>query len=192
MVNSGENMVPEMLILVNEQDQEIGEDEKLCVHQTGKLHRAFSIFIFRLKNNQQELLLQQRNKNKYHCGGLWTNTCCGHPRAGEDLMPAAMRRLREEMCFQTMLVPIDSFHYFANCNNGLIEHELDHVLAGVYEKELTKVNAEEVQDFRWIGLAELEQELAAKSETFTPWFATAFVVIKKWLINDNLKRLTVS
>lgn len=185
-------MTPEMLILVNEQDQAIGAGEKLAVHQAGKLHRAFSIFVFRLKNNQRELLLQQRNKNKYHCGGLWTNTCCGHPRVGEDILSASMRRLREEMCFQTVLVPIDSFQYFADCDNGLIEHELDHVLAGVYEKEITEVNTAEVQAFRWLGLAELEQELVIKPETFTPWFAKAFVVIKQWLINANIERLTVS
>ncbi len=169
----------EQLILVDDQDQEIGLEEKLRVHQTGKLHRAFSIFIFRMKNNQQELLLQQRNKAKYHCGNLWTNTCCGHPRPGEDIITAGERRLYEEMCFKTELFHIDTFYYFANCNNDLIEHELDHVLIGFYNQDLVQVNSQEVQNFRWISLDEVEQELVEYPETFTPWFDKALAVVKK-------------
>ena len=167
----------EMLILVNEQDQEVGVEEKLIVHQTGKLHRAFSIFIFRQYNGRQELLLQQRNVVKYHCGGLWSNTCCGHPRVGENIIAAGQRRLQEEMGFTTKLFHLDSFNYYADCNNGLVEHELDHVLVGCYQNELAAVNAQEAQDFRWVALVELEQELAAKPEVFTPWFAKALAVV---------------
>ena len=169
----------ETLVLVDEHDNEVGQAEKLSVHQYGELHRAFSIFIFRMNGEKQELLLQQRNSNKYHCGNLWTNTCCGHPRVGESVIAAAERRLYEEMLFHAKLIRIDSFYYYAACDNGLIEHELDHVLIGNYQDDIAQVNAQEVQDFRWITIEEVEQELMQFPERFTPWFAKALALIKK-------------
>lgn len=168
----------EMLVLVDEQDNEIGLAEKLSVHQNGQLHRAFSIFIFRDNGQRQEMLLQQRSSNKYHCGGLWTNTCCGHPRVGESIIVAAERRLYEEMLLHAKLISLGTFYYWATCNNGLIEHELDHVLIGKYHGEIDKVNAQEVQDFRWLTIESVEKELKQFPESFTPWFAKALKLVK--------------
>src|ERR1043165_5827412 len=117
----------EQVILVNEIDDEMGVMEKMEAHQKAILHRAFSIFIF---NNKNEMLLQQRALNKYHSGGLWTNTCCSHPRPGEDTAAAASRRLKEEMGIETSIAPAFSFIYQADFDNGLVEYEYDHVFIG--------------------------------------------------------------
>ena len=117
----------EEVILVDEHDREIGSGEKLQIHQEGKLHRAFSVLVF---NWKQELLLQKRKETKYHSGGLWTNTCCSHPRPGELTLEAAQRRLHEEMGLTCPLREVGNFIYRAEFENGLIEHEYDHVLAG--------------------------------------------------------------
>src|SRR5690348_5807899 len=119
----------EQVVLVNEEDQEVGTMEKMEAHRRGVLHRAFSVFIF---NKQGEMLLQQRAQEKYHSGGLWTNACCSHPRPGEEVSEGAGRRLVEELGFETELQPVFNFVYKANFENGLIEHEFDHVYFGTY------------------------------------------------------------
>ncbi|MCK4592058.1 isopentenyl-diphosphate Delta-isomerase [Candidatus Parcubacteria bacterium] len=159
----------EEIILVDKNDQEIGSGEKMKVHQNGKLHRAFSIFVFNSKN---EMLLQERAKTKYHCGGLWTNTCCSHPRRGELLEEATHRRLQEEMGFDCELKKIGSFIYKAEFDNGLTEHEYDHVFTGKFDGE-PKLNLEEADDYKWIGMEKLKKEIKKNPESFTAWFKIA-------------------
>ena len=179
----------EVLILVDAEDREIGTEEKLKTHQLGKLHRAFSVFIFRKNNSGDvEMLLQQRATHKYHCGGLWSNTCCSHPRVGEDIIAAGNRRLKEEMLIATQLYHVGSFCYKVECANGLIENELDHVLIGVYSEDIATVNADEVQAFRWVTLDALEHELQTAAQKFTPWFSRVWNMVGKEKINDLFVR----
>jgi isopentenyl-diphosphate delta-isomerase len=154
------------IILVNEHDEEIGTSEKLEVHQKALLHRAFSVLIF---NQNNELLIHRRTEHKYHSGGLWTNTCCGHPNAHEEINQAAHRRLKEEMGFDTSLNFLYKFQYHAVFNNGLTEHEIDYVFTGVYNGTFT-VNPEEVADYKWISINDLLKDLAEKSQDYTFWF----------------------
>lgn len=160
----------EKVILVDEQDNILGEMEKMEAHEKGLLHRAFSVFVF---NNSNQLLLQRRALNKYHSGGLWTNTCCSHPRKGEKLIDAGMRRLQEEMGFTTSLKEQFSFIYYAKLDQGLIEHELDHVLFGRFN-ELTAFNTEEVMDAKFVELKELEENIIANPQLYTEWFKIIF------------------
>lgn len=160
----------EKVILVDEQDNILGEMEKMEAHEKGLLHRAFSVFVF---NNSNQLLLQRRALNKYHSGGLWTNTCCSHPRKGEKLIDAGMRRLQEEMGFTTSLKEQLSFIYYAKLDQGLIEHELDHVLFGRFN-ELTAFNTEEVMDAKFVELEELEENIIANPQLYTEWFKIIF------------------
>jgi len=174
----------EHVILVNEQDEEIDVLEKTAAHLEGRLHRAFSVFILRQKGKDIEVLLQQRAQSKYHSSGLWSNTCCGHPRPSEDILVAANRRLEEEMGFSTRLEELGSFSYCANLGNGLMEHEIDHVLAGVISgnDSVIRPNPEEVQACLWLPLEVLKEELANMPEKFTPWLAEALeLVINKLL-----------
>ncbi len=127
----------------------------------------------RKRENEWQVLIQQRQLNKYHSGGLWTNTCCSHPRPGEDIIAAGKRRLREEMNFECDLVEIGSFIYKAQLDNNLIEHEYDHVLVGYCEQDQFDPNPEEVADYRWQDLASLKQDVAAHPERYTAWFAEA-------------------
>ena len=120
----------EEVVLVNEKDEAIGTMEKMAAHEKALLHRAFSVFVF---NKNGDLLMQQRAHSKYHSGGLWTNTCCSHPRPGEHVADAANRRLQEEMGFTTSLNKAFDFTYKAAFDNGLTEHEFDHVFIGIYE-----------------------------------------------------------
>ena len=166
----------EKVILVNEQDGEIGTIEKMEAHRNGILHRAFSIFIF---NDKKEMLLQQRAMNKYHSGGLWTNACCSHPRPGELTGAAATRRLKEELGFETKLEKIFDFKYKAAFENGLIENEFDHVFAGVYNDEIN-FNRNEVQDICFRSMQEIESNLQTHPNKFTAWFLIAFPIVKKW------------
>ncbi len=159
----------EEIILVDKNDNKIGTGEKMKVHQDGKLHRAFSIFVFNSKN---KMLLQKRAKTKYHCGGLWTNTCCSHPRSGESLEKATHRRLQEEMGFDCELKKIASFIYRAEFDNGLTEHEYDHIFTGRFDGE-PKLNSEEADDYKWISLEELKKEIKKNPESFTVWFKIA-------------------
>jgi isopentenyl-diphosphate delta-isomerase len=169
----------ELLILVDENDQEIGSMEKMEVHEKGLLHRAFSILIFNSKN---EMLLQQRALSKYHSGGLWTNTCCSHPRKEESTLQAANRRLIEEMGFSTELEEKFSFIYRAELDKNMIEHELDHVFFGTFEGEF-QFNREEVKAIRWISISDLIQEIKDSPSSFTEWF--------KILMNEYLDKLTL-
>lgn len=165
------------VILVNEADEAIGTMEKMEAHRQGLLHRAFSIFIF---NSNGEMLLQQRADHKYHSAGLWTNACCSHPFPGEDILSAASRRLEEELGFTTLLEIIFSFTYRTVFDNGLTEHEFDHVLSGTYDGGLKPDNLE-VKDVVYKSMAGIEEEIQSEPEKYTSWFLIAFPKIKMWL-----------
>jgi isopentenyl-diphosphate delta-isomerase len=165
------------VILVNEQDEPLGTMEKMEAHRCGVLHRAFSVFVF---NSKGELLLQKRASNKYHCAGKWTNTCCSHPHPGETTETAAARRLQEEMGFQTPLMKIFAFTYKSELDNGLVEHEFDHVYAGFSDGPVMP-NFEEVGDFCFKSLDDIEQSLEAHKHLYTPWFTLALPQVKAWL-----------
>ena len=168
----------EKVILVNNQDVEIGTSEKLSAHIQGKLHRAFSIFVLCKNADKLEVLLQQRSSNKYHSANLWTNTCCGHPRPGENTLDAAQRRLIEEMGLVVDLQEIGMFQYKAeiiDCN--LIEHEFDHVFIGFYDDNNFLVNPDEVRDCNWVDIKFLEQDLSYNSGKYTAWLTPALQVL---------------
>ncbi len=160
----------EHVILVDSNDKVIGEMEKLKAHQSGTLHRAFSVFLF---NESNELLLQQRALTKYHSAGLWTNTCCSHPRMGENTMDAAKRRLLEEMGIECELEFAFSFIYKAELENGLIEHELDHVFTGRYT-DAPNFDPNEVGDWKYDSIEHIKSDLRLSPELFTAWFKLAF------------------
>lgn len=174
----------EKVILVDEQDQQIGIEEKMRAHELGLLHRAFSVFVYRRCHDSQEddkqtleFLLQKRHTTKYHCGGLWTNTCCSHPREHESVLEAAKRRLKEEMSLDINLRQVGSFIYKASFSNGLTEHEFDHVLIGEYEANNTIViHPEEVEEYRWIGLEALQKALSDTPLLYTPWIQPALKI----------------
>jgi isopentenyl-diphosphate delta-isomerase len=155
------------VILVNQDDQVVGEMEKMEAHVKGVLHRAFSVFLF---NDTGELLLQQRAFSKYHSGGLWTNTCCSHPAPGEEVVEAALRRLNQELGIQDVEVEIvHHFLYKAEFENGLTEHEFDYVLKGKYNG-IPILNNEEVESVRWISMQQLRDEIDSDPDRFTFWF----------------------
>lgn len=158
-------MIAEQVILVDAQDNEIGLMEKQEAHQKGSLHRAFSVFVF---NTDGELVLQRRAWHKYHSGGLWTNTCCSHPRPGETNLEAAQRRMREEMGMNCRLEHAFSFLY-EQAVGDLIEHELDHVFIGISDLA-PRINPEEVAEWKAITMEDLQAEIASKPEEFTIWF----------------------
>ena len=168
----------EHVVLVDGEDRALGTLGKLAAHEQGVLHRAFSVFVVRQHAGRTELLLQLRARGKYHFGGLWTNTCCGHPRKDESPVAAGERRLPEEMNFRCTLTPIGSFVYRATADNGLTEHELDHVLLGRHVGEVPPPNADEAERARWVGLRELDAELAREPRAFTPWFAQGYALVK--------------
>lgn len=163
----------EYVVLVDEYDNEIGTAEKLLAHQQNLKHRAFSVYVFRTNpdSGQIELLLQQRALHKYHSPGLWTNTCCSHPRPGESVLAAGERRLKEEMGIHVKLKDVGSFQYIAHFSNGLVENELDHVLVGWVESIEIKANKDEVNAWKWILISDLESQLKASASEFTAWFA---------------------
>ena len=167
------------VILVNESDQPTGVMEKMQAHETGLLHRAFSIFIF---NSQGDMLLQQRSEKKYHSPGLWTNSCCSHPAPGEETADAAYRRLFEELGFETELSELFSFTYKTSFDNGLTENEFDHVFAGVYEGDI-EADAEEVMDYQYLPMNEIKLQINTQPEAFTSWFKIAFPKIEEWAEN---------
>ncbi len=160
----------EYVILVDENDQEMGQMEKMEAHRKGLLHRAFSIFLF---NDANELLLHKRAASKYHSGGLWTNTCCSHPRVGETLIEAANRRLMEEMGIETAMTPQFHFVYRAELDNELTEYELDHVLFGKFNGVPT-INLEEVSDWQYVSMEHIREELRTSPEKYTAWFRIVF------------------
>lgn len=162
------------VILVNEKDEAIGTMEKMEAHQKGKLHRAFSIFIY---NSKGEMLLQQRSVSKYHNGGLWTNACCSHPKPGESIEMAASRRLMEELGFAAPLTKIFDFTYKADFVNGLTEHEFDHVFYGVFDGEI-KADIREVKDVRFITTTEIKNDISQNPLSYTPWFKIALPKIE--------------
>jgi isopentenyl-diphosphate delta-isomerase len=157
------------VILVDTEDREQGAAEKMLAHEQGLLHRAFSVLLYREREGAIEFLLQQRHANKYHTGGLWTNTCCSHPQPGETTAAAAEARLREETGIKTALLPIGQFRYFASFANGLIEHELDHVFIGCWDEMPTAYDPEEIDAMAWITFKSLRQALADFPERYTPW-----------------------
>lgn len=160
----------EKIILVDEQDNQIGEIEKLPAHENGgQLHRAFSIFVF---NSRGQLLLQERAKTKYHGGGWWTNTCCSHPRVGEKIEESVHRRLVEEMGFDCELKEEFSFIYKATCTNELTEWEFDHVFIGKWDGEV-KPNPEEADSFKWVSKAEILKDVKENPDKYSPWFKIA-------------------
>lgn len=165
----------EQVILVNEQDEAIGAMEKMEAHEKGFLHRAFSVFVL---NENNELLLQKRAVSKYHSGGLWTNTCCSHPREGENIIEAGNRRLMEEMGMTCELQPMFSFIYKAELDKGLTEHELDHVIIG-RSNATPDINPEEVEDWKYIDLNNLEEDMNVNPENYTAWFKIIFDRFRK-------------
>jgi isopentenyl-diphosphate delta-isomerase len=162
-------MQAERVILVDPHDEAIGTAEKLEAHVTGALHRAFSVFIL---NHRGEILMQRRAAGKYHGAGLWSNSCCGHPRPGEEITAAATRRLNEEMGFTCGLRRLFSFTYRAEMEDGLWEHEIDHVLIGHHDAE-PRPDPAEVAEWRWIDPDSLRLEMQREPENFTPWLRPA-------------------
>lgn len=158
----------DQLILVDIFDRQTGTGQKLAVHQKGRLHRAFSVFIYR--GNQ--MLLQKRSIGKYHSGGLWTNACCSHPRQGEELAKAVERRLQEELGAGLPVEELYSFVYRAQFENGLTEYEYDHVFLGEYDGEIL-LNEEEASEIRWVDMDALAEDLREHPEQYTAWFLIA-------------------
>lgn len=163
-------MAEEKVILVNENDEQIGLMEKIEAHEKALLHRAFSVFVF---NDNKELMIQQRALSKYHSPGLWTNTCCSHQREGESNIEAGRRRLMEEMGFTTELQDTISFIYKAPFDNGLTEHEYDHILVGTYNEEPAP-NPDEVAAWKWVSLEDLKKDMELNPHIYTEWFKIIF------------------
>jgi isopentenyl-diphosphate delta-isomerase len=163
-------MQEEKVILVDEFDNPVGLMPKIEAHEKGLLHRAFSVFIL---NSKGELMLQQRALHKYHSPGLWTNTCCSHQRDGESNLEAGKRRLMEEMGFTTSLNEVLSFIYKAPFDNGLTEHEFDHVLIGRFENE-PSINPNEVASWKWMNMEDIKKDLLINPEMYTAWFKIIF------------------
>jgi isopentenyl-diphosphate delta-isomerase len=155
----------ERVILVDENDREIGSAEKLEAHRRAMLHRAFSIFVF---NSQRKLLLQKRANRKYHSGGLWSNTCCSHPRPGFSLLEEAQRKLAQEMGFECELHELFHFVYQVKLENGYWEHECDHVFVGNFDGNPTP-NLQEVEDWKWMEEKELKEDLKKNPDHYTYW-----------------------
>ncbi len=172
------------VILVDEHDNEVGTEEKLKAHESGLLHRAFSVCVLRKHDAGWQILLQQRAHGKYHSGGLWTNTCCSHPRPGEQTVKAAERRLQEEMGITAPLLFAGSFIYRAALDNNLIEHELDHVLIALVDNDINiSLNAEEAMDHRWVDLASLRQDIKNHPQNYTAWLERVTTIVWSNLIN---------
>lgn len=172
----------EQVILVDENDIAIGTSEKLAAHIQGKLHRAFSVFVLRRNEDNIEVLLQQRSGIKYHSANLWSNTCCGHPRAGEDIIEAAQRRLGEEMGLYAVLKEIGKFHYAAKLTDvNLIENELDHVLVGFCDYEEFQVNPDEVHDYYWTDILALRVDIQQTPQKYSIWLVQALDLLLQYL-----------
>jgi len=173
-------MKGEQVILVDENDAEVGIMEKIEAHRRGLLHRAISVFIM---DSKGRWLLQRRAENKYHSNSLWTNTCCSHPMPQESSADAAKRRLHQEMGLECELTELFRFTYREDLDNGLTEHELDHVFTGVTDS-LPEINREEVMEYRYMNYNDLEADVAARPENYTVWFRIIFSKV-----NDHLKEL---
>ncbi len=175
-------MIEERVILVNELDEPIGTMEKMEAHEKAVLHRAFSVFIL---NKNNEIMLQQRAHQKYHSPLLWTNTCCSHQRVGESNIEAGTRRLREEMGFETELKELFHFIYKAPFDNGLTEHELDHVMIGYFNDE-PQINIEEVESWKWMKMAAIKDDMTVNPELYTIWFKIIFDEFYHYLENHKI------
>lgn len=160
----------EQVVLVDKDDNQVGLMPKMEAHEKAILHRAFSVFTF---NKKGELLLQQRAAHKYHSPLLWTNTCCSHQRDGETNLEAGKRRLQEEMGFTTELKEVFSFIYKAPFDNGLTEHELDHVMIGYFDGT-PKINRDEVESYKWMTLENVKQDIDHNPQNYTAWFKIIF------------------
>jgi len=174
-------MIKQQVVLVDKHNRRIGVEEKIKAHKEGKLHRAFSIFIF---NSKGELLIQQRAKTKYHSGGLWSNTVCSHPKPNETYLQAAHRRLKEEMGFNCKLKKLFCFIYNTSFQNGLIENEYDCVLIGKFDGN-PKPNPKEVMNYKWILIKELKQDIKKNPNKYTIWLKLVLKRIKRF----DLKRI---
>jgi len=172
-------MKEENVILVNEQDEQIGLMPKMEAHEKALLHRAFSVFIF---NDKNELMLQQRALNKYHSPGLWSNTCCSHQREGESNIEAGKRRLQEEMGFVVDLQETISFIYKAPFDNGLTEHEFDHIMVGKYNG-VPIINLDEAANWKWMSLEAVKVDIENQPEQYTAWFK---IIFEKFYENINI------
>ncbi len=171
----------EFVVLVDPDDQPLGKMEKMEAHVKGILHRAFSAFIF---NDRDELMLQQRALSKYHSPGLWTNTCCSHPRDGESLEAAVHRRLKEEMGFDCDIEKAFHFTYKADVGQGLTEHEFDHVFIG-NSNQHPEINPAEVHDWKYSSMADIRDDMKKHPEQYTVWFRIAFDEVEKFLLKNK-------
>jgi isopentenyl-diphosphate delta-isomerase len=175
-------MIEEQVILVNEQDEPIGLMNKMEAHEMAVLHRAFSVFVL---NDKNEVMLQQRAHHKYHSPLLWTNTCCSHQRAGETNIEAGKRRLFEEMGFETELKELFHFIYKAPFDNGLTEHELDHVMIGYYD-DAPVINLDEVESWKWMPIEAIKDDMLANPNSYTVWFKIIFDEFYHYLEDHKL------
>ena len=173
--------IEEQVILVDTNDQQVGLMNKMEAHEKAALHRAFSVFVF---NSKGELLIQQRALTKYHSGGEWANTCCSHQRNGEHTIEAGHRRLMEEMGFDVPLKEVFSFTYKKAFGNGLTEHEFDHVMFGEFDGE-PNPNPEEVANWKYISLSDLNTEIQNHPEDYTIWLQIALKEVEKHLLNNE-------
>lgn len=173
----------EEVVLVNEEDQAVGLMEKMEAHRQGLLHRAFSVFTF---DAQGRIMLQQRALEKYHSPGLWTNTCCSHPRNGEEVLQAGLRRLQEEMGFTTPLHKAFDFIYKADVGQGLIEHEFDHVLLGKYDG-IPSLNHDEVANWKSMSPEDILKDMELHPEDYTVWFRIAMPELQRYLLQNPLE-----
>jgi isopentenyl-diphosphate delta-isomerase len=175
-------MKEEQVILVNEKNEPIGLMNKMEAHEKAVLHRAFSVFVL---NDKNEVMLQQRAHHKYHSPLLWTNTCCSHQRAGETNIEAGKRRLYEEMGFNTELKELFHFIYKAPFDNGLTEHELDHVMIG-YSNEVPSINPEEVESWKWMKIEDIKEDMIQNPALYTIWFKIIFDEFYHYLEDHKL------
>ncbi|MFC4739564.1 isopentenyl-diphosphate Delta-isomerase [Flavobacterium ponti] len=175
-------MIEEKVILVDINDEPLGLMDKMAAHEQALLHRAFSVFIL---NDKNEVMLQQRASHKYHSPLLWTNTCCSHQRAGESNIQAGKRRLKEEMGFETNLKELFHFIYKAPFDNGLTEHELDHVMIG-YSNEEPNINKEEVESWKWMKIEDIKEDMLLHPEIYTVWFKIIFDKFYHYLESQTL------
>ena len=172
-------MAKEKVVLVDKEDNTLGTMSKMAAHEAGALHRAFSIFVF---NSEGELMVHQRALSKYHSPGLWTNTCCSHPRLDENVLGNAHQRLVEEMGFDTELKKAFTFLYKADVGQGLIEHEFDHVFIGIYDNE-PQINSSEVGDWKFMSMIDLREDIENSPTHYTEWFKIAFEKVEDYIQN---------
>ena len=175
-------MIEEKVILVDINDEPLGLMNKIAAHEQALLHRAFSVFVL---NDKNEVMLQQRASHKYHSPLLWTNTCCSHQRAGESNIQAGKRRLEEEMGFVTDLKELFHFIYKAPFDNGLTEHELDHVMIGYYNQE-PNINKEEVESWKWMKIEAVKEDMIENPNQYTVWFKIIFDEFYHYLESNKL------